>query len=136
MTINYVKPDGTYVGGYSEATETIPEAKPSDSDAAPYKVEELICIGQEHPEYADQIWLFPGWTESRWAKVRAETAWRTYEMALIQDQLLRLEDSDPTALPGTELEWREHRIKVRAWIEGAEGFPEKEKRPVQPHIKK
>ena len=61
-----------------------------------------------------------------------ERDWQEAEMRLIAEQLPAVEDGDPTALPGTEREWRDYRIQVRAWKEGAEGFPEAEKRPVRP----
>lgn len=61
-----------------------------------------------------------------------ERDWQEGEMRLIAEQLPALEDGDPTALPGTEREWRDYRIQVRAWKEGAEGFPDAEKRPVRP----
>ena len=61
-----------------------------------------------------------------------ERDWQEGEMRLIAEQLPAVEDGDPTALPGTEREWRDYRIQVRAWKEGAEGFPEIEKRPLQP----
>lgn len=59
-------------------------------------------------------------------------AWQEEEMRLIAEQLTSIEDGDPSALPGTEREWRDYRIQVRAWKEGAEGFPDEEKRPVRP----
>ncbi|MGY2337991.1 hypothetical protein ACW9HW_01930 [Pseudomonas sp. SDO5532_S415] len=61
-----------------------------------------------------------------------EDQWRADELALIADQLIALEDADPSALPVTETEWRAHRTKVRAWKEDAEHFPEAEYRPVRP----
>lgn len=61
-----------------------------------------------------------------------ETEWRAEEMLLAADQLLAIEDDDPNRLPGTEREWRDYRIQVRAWKEGAKGFPESENRPHQP----
>lgn len=61
-----------------------------------------------------------------------ERDWQEAEMRLIAEQLPAVEDGDPTALPGTEREWRDYRIQVRAWKEGAEGFPEADKRPVRP----
>lgn len=132
MNLHYVRPDGTYVGGYSESVGDIPQAIPTVDDAAPSTVEELICIDHQFPDYADQVWQFPGWSESIGKKTRAETAWRNAEMLNIADQLLRLEDSDPTALPGTAAEWREYRIKVRAWVDGADGYPESGNRPERP----
>lgn len=61
-----------------------------------------------------------------------ERDWQEGEMRLIAEQLPAVEDGDPTALPGTEREWRDYRIQVRAWKEGAEGFPQAEKRPLRP----
>lgn len=84
------------------------------------------------PDYADQIWQFPGWGQSMWAITRAEAEWVVAEMQLVADQLLRIEDGDPTALSGTEQQWRDYRIALRAWKEGAEGFPISEQRPVRP----
>lgn len=61
-----------------------------------------------------------------------ESKWMALELLFIADQLLALEDDDPTALPGTEREWRDYRIKVRAWKEGNVAFPNKDKRPLRP----
>lgn len=65
-------------------------------------------------------------------KALAESKWMALELLFIADQLLALEDDDPTALPGTEREWRDYRIKVRAWKEGNVDFPDKDKRPSRP----
>ena len=61
-----------------------------------------------------------------------EASWVKGQLAIIADQLLALEDDDPSALPGTEREWRDYRIKVRAWKDGNEDFPLKDKRPLSP----
>lgn len=65
-------------------------------------------------------------------KVVEELIWRDQEMLVVADQLLRIEDSDPTALPGTDRQWRDYRIQLRAWIEGAEHFPDQAHRPRRP----
>ena len=64
--------------------------------------------------------------------VAIETLWRDGELVFIADQLLRIEDADPTALPGTDRQWRNYRIAVRAWVEGAVGFPDSLNIPVRP----
>jgi hypothetical protein len=69
---------------------------------------------------------------ARAAQVIVEEAWRVDEMADIADQLIAIEDGDPTALPGTDLQWRAYRTKVRAWKEGAQDFPDPTKRPTRP----
>ena len=66
------------------------------------------------------------------ATLSVENRWMTMELLFIADQLLAIEDDDPTALPGTEREWRDYRIKVRAWKTGNEDFPDMSKRPVRP----
>ena len=53
-------------------------------------------------------------------------------MEFIADQLIALEDVDPDALPGTDRQWRDYRIQVRRWVEGAEGYPAVEWRPCRP----
>ena len=62
-----------------------------------------------------------------------ERSWQEAEMSLIAEQLPAVEDGDPAALPGTEREWRNYRIQVRAWKEGAEGYPDSEHRPARPN---
>lgn len=64
--------------------------------------------------------------------VTEENTWKAGELELIADQLLAIEDDDPNRLPGTDREWRDYRIALRAWKEGAEGFPNMENRPVAP----
>lgn len=66
------------------------------------------------------------------AQVIVEDEWRLSEITFIADQLLAIEDDDPTALPGTDRQWRDYRTKVRAWKEGHVDFPDESKRPVRP----
>ena len=137
MTIHYVRPDGTYVGGYSGADGDIQAGAPSERDAEPATTSSLICIDEECPEYADQVWQFPGWSESRWKKVAAENAWRTSEINTIANQLMAIEEDeagsgDAKPLPGTRAQWLVYRTKVRAWKEGNLDFPDQAKRPVMP----
>lgn len=61
-----------------------------------------------------------------------EAEWVVGEMQKIADQLLRIEDADPTALPGSAQQWREYRIALRAWKPGADGFPYVAGRPQRP----
>lgn len=69
---------------------------------------------------------------ARAAQVVVEDAWRVKEVDIITDQLIALEDGDPDAMPGTEVQWRAYRTKVRAWKEGAANFPDPSKRPARP----
>lgn len=62
-----------------------------------------------------------------------EAAWRDDEMNLVADQLLRIEDEDPSALPGTGRQWRDYRIHLRAWVEGSQYYPDSAYRPARPN---
>ncbi len=62
--------------------------------------------------------------------IAEETEWVESERNFVTEQLEAIEDGEE--VPSTEREWRDYRIQVRAWKEGAEGFPEAEKRPVRP----
>lgn len=65
-------------------------------------------------------------------QVATEEQWQRAEMESIAGQLLALEDGDPIALPGNDRAWRDYRIQVRAWKEGAAGYPDQTLRPVRP----
>lgn len=62
--------------------------------------------------------------------IAAEVQWAEQERKFVAEQLEAIEDGEYAI--GTERQWRDYRIQVRAWKEGAEGFPEVEKRPVRP----
>lgn len=66
------------------------------------------------------------------AASEAEAVWREGEMPFIAAQLQAFDDGDPAALPGTEREWRDYRIGVRAWVAGAPGYPSGDHRPIRP----
>lgn len=65
-------------------------------------------------------------------RIGLEDRWRAGELAFISEQLIALEDGDPSAQPGTEQQWRAYRTAVRAWKEGGAHFPESSARPVRP----
>ncbi|NMY37117.1 MULTISPECIES: hypothetical protein [unclassified Pseudomonas] len=62
--------------------------------------------------------------------IAEETQWVESERNYVAEQLEAIEDGEET--PGTECEWRDYRIQVRAWKQGAEGFPDSDKRPARP----
>lgn len=103
----YVASDGTFLGGWDESP-------PDNSIEVPYP-----------PEYADQVWSFTddAYGPSPIRQIGIEDAWRESELPAIAEQLLMLEDYDPSSLPGDQVDWRAYRVKVRAWKTGHPGFP-------------
>lgn len=102
--------------------------------AAPWDVEEhgrelyQRAMDGEFGEIAEYSAPVP--TEAQLADI--EDAWRIQQLDLIADQILAIEDDDPTALPGTDRQWRDYRTKVRGWKVGALHFPDIDYRPVSP----
>ena len=62
--------------------------------------------------------------------IAEETQWVESERNYVAEKLEAIEDGEE--IPGTEREWRDYRIQVRAWKQGAEGFPDSDKRPARP----
>lgn len=66
-------------------------------------------------------------------QTRTEDIWRVSEVSFIADQLMAIEDGDPSALPGTDTQWRSYRTLVRNWKTGGDpDFPDATKRPTRP----
>ena len=65
-------------------------------------------------------------------QMKREADWASSEMVVVAEQLVMLEDSDPAALAGTDRQWRDYRIALRAWKEGHPDFPDEAKRPKRP----
>lgn len=128
----YVRPDGSFVGNYDS------EAAPDDEAAAPYGVSDLIMLpAEDSPEYADQTWLFPGWSDSPSKSLHAEAVWRTETLAVIARQLQAIEEDEAGATPqdmrpGTKLQWLRFRGEVSNWNEKNPAFPDAAQRPVRP----
>ncbi|CAI8821174.1 Phage tail protein [Pseudomonas sp. IT-P100] len=118
MTAHYITTEGIYVGGFGDG------ATPDDVG--------LINLGDNPPEYADQVWLFPGWTASPSQLRRAEDVWRDSELPIAKDNVTAIQFEDPDALPGTEAEWKAYWIALRNWKEGNPDYPDLTKRPIRP----
>lgn len=63
---------------------------------------------------------------------KIESEWVASELDVVSEQLLMLEDDDPSALSGTSREWRDYRIALRLWKDGAELYPDSKYRPLRP----
>ena len=63
----------------------------------------------------------------------AERSWRDVELDRADEELNKVQDSDPKAR-GTVSQWRDYRKALRAWPENPD-FPEKSLRPKAPDYK-
>jgi hypothetical protein len=64
--------------------------------------------------------------------VLAENEWVETQMGEIAEQLLMLDDEDPSAKQGTARQWRDYRIELRKWTGENPDFPDSGKRPLAP----
>ncbi|WP_218189865.1 hypothetical protein [Pseudomonas sp. OV546] len=83
------------------------------------------------PEYADQLWLFPGWGPSSMKAVAAENYWRDLEMPKAQQNVTAIEYGDED-IPGTAQQWQKYWLALRKWTDANPDFPDSSKRPVAP----
>ncbi|WP_335944434.1 hypothetical protein [Pseudomonas sp. G166] len=111
--IYYINNDGNYLGG---------------SDGEP--LGDGIEISPP-PEYADQVWQFPGWSESLAAAMSRELAWRDIEMPKAQQNVTAL-TYGADDLPGTVDSWQKYWLALRKWTADNPDFPNSSKRPIQP----
>lgn len=115
----YVNSSGGYMGFFDEESAPIGGG--------------FVNLKDNAPEYGDQVWLFPGWSESPSQNINSENQWREEQMARIANQLLMIEDEDPDAEPGTKRQWMDYRIALRKWVTDSNtDFPDSSKRPVAP----
>lgn len=62
--------------------------------------------------------------------IAAEIQWAEQERKCAAEQLEAIEDGE--SIVDTERQWRDYRTQVRAWKEGAAGYPDSSKRPMRP----
>ncbi|WP_315336141.1 hypothetical protein [Pseudomonas grimontii] len=117
MTDHYIDRNGVYVGGYGEGA--IPE------------IDGLINLGDKPPEYADQVWLFPGWSDSPFQLALLEEKWREQQMPLALNNVTAIDFGDDT-IPGAVAEWKAYWLALRKWTDINPDFPDSSKRPVAP----
>ncbi|WYW03049.1 hypothetical protein Villemi_00042 [Pseudomonas phage vB_PpuP-Villemi] len=104
----------------------------------------LIPLTEENRDYRFYLeWLAAGnepepqYTEAELAALAyaeghvREIVWRDAQLVDVADQLLKIEDDDPTAF-STPANWRAYRVQLRAWTEGAVHYPDIAHRPVRP----
>ncbi|WP_421549097.1 hypothetical protein [Pseudomonas sp. QD4] len=83
------------------------------------------------PGRADQPWQFPGWGNSPSALRDIENEWREAEMPHARENVTAIEFGDDS-IPGTSAQWKAYWLALRAWTEGAEGYPDATHRPLKP----
>ncbi|CRI56421.1 hypothetical protein [Pseudomonas sp. CCOS 191] len=60
-----------------------------------------------------------------------ESAWRDGEMQVAQQNVTAIDFGDES-VPGTAAEWKAYWLELRAWKEGAEGWPDSAHRAARP----
>ncbi|MBV4531017.1 hypothetical protein HU719_006305 [Pseudomonas sp. SWRI107] len=113
-------------GNFQQVGGTCPDGWVEMSGQRPDDEDALLYTATQAGE-----WVISDETLARIGSER-EVAWVEEEMPVAAEQLIMLEDEDPAALPGTARQWRDYRIALRAWKDGAAGYPQAELRPVRP----
>ncbi|WP_409303540.1 hypothetical protein [Pseudomonas sp. KCJK8993] len=98
---------------------------------------EGAVLVESFAEFWDQVWLFPGWSESPSEEARKDAEWRSEQIAIAAAQLERLEEAEAgievaDLLPGTRKQWLAYRGQLRAWVKGGPDSPDPGRRPQRP----
>lgn len=109
----YIDGSGAYLGGW--------DANPPEG---------AIAVDPP-PLYADQLWLFPGWGDSREMLSGIESEWRSEQMPIAQQNVTALEYGEEDIL-GTSDQWKTYWLALRKWTDTNPDFPDSTKRPVAP----
>lgn len=123
MTDYYVDTNGVQQGGFGDGA--VPESGEFPADWVKATLP---------PNYADQIWdnTKRAWGSSRMQAALTEDQWRLGEVDFTENQILLIQVSDPSALPGTQDAWTIYLAQVKLWKDGRQGFPDSNSRPVRP----
>lgn len=114
---HFVDLQGKYLGFYDELSS--PEDK-SYTD-----------LGDNAPTFGDQVWQFPGWSESPSQAINRENEWRDYEMPRAQQNITAIEYGEEE-IAGTAQQWQKYWLALRKWTADNPDFPDSSKRPVAP----
>jgi len=114
MTDHYIDTSGKYIGGFGDG-------------AAPEDIS-FINLGDEPPEYADQVWLFPGWGKSLFKAAQEENQWRNEQMPIARNNVTAIEYGEP----GDSQAWKDYWLALRKWTADNPDFPDCSKRPAAP----
>ncbi len=122
MTDYYVDQNGVQQGGFDDGA--------SPEGGFP---EDWVLVSLP-PQFVDQIWdkKSKSWGDSLIERSLAEDSWRLSEVQFVENQILLLQVSDPSALPGEINDWDLYLSKVKLWKQGNKDFPDNQKRPMRP----
>lgn len=62
---------------------------------------------------------------------KVEDEWRAIEMAIARENVTAIEFGDDS-ISGRAAQWKAYWLALRAWVEGAKGYPDSTHRPVEP----
>ncbi|WP_099431110.1 phage tail protein [Pseudomonas mosselii] len=118
--------------------------KLTDNPDAVIRLEDGAAIPRGHRFWSDyEVWLAagnepqPAYTEDELAVIAAaeaaiaESAWRESEMQVAQQNVTAIEFGEES-VPGTAAAWKAYWLGLRAWKEGAVGYPDIDQRPARP----
>lgn len=111
--LHYIDADGFYLGAWNES--------PPQS----------AIVVEPPPNWADQVWQFPGWSESTSQAISRENEWRVIEMPKAQQNVTAIEYGEED-IPGTAQQWQKYWLALRKWTDTNPDFPDSSKRPVAP----
>jgi len=117
MIKHYVDSSGNYVGAFVDGAE------PDDHS--------FISLGENSPNFWDQVWQFPGWSDSPSQSANREGEWRDTEMPKAQQNVTAIEYGEGD-IPGTAQQWQKYWLALRKWTDTNPDFPDSSKRPVAP----
>lgn len=83
------------------------------------------------PVSGDQVWLFPGWSESKAGLIEIENQWREEQMPFAQQNVTAIEYGVED-IPGTAQQWQKYWLALRKWTDTNPDFPDSSKRPIAP----
>ncbi len=114
---HFIDFQGNYLGFYDELSA------PSEKS--------YTNLGDNAPSFGDQVWQFPGWSESPSHLIGLENAWRDQQMPIARNNVTAIQFGDEE-VPGTEQQWKDYWLALRKWTTDNPDFPDMNKRPIQP----
>ena len=96
-----------------------------DGSQDEFITETMVALTAEEIE----LHLNPPPTTAQLAEI--ESSWRATQMPIARENVTAIEFGDDS-IPGTAADWKAYWLALRAWIDGADGYPDSTHRPVEP----